>query len=1031
MMIPELKHIDAVQSLYLAFFERLQQSRFSGDIHVDYANRTVLSTDNSVYQVLPQGAVFPSDVDDLVTLCELASESEFTSIVLSPRGGGTGTNGQSLTDGVVVDLSKHLNQILEINAEQGWVRVQTGVVKDQLNAALKPHGLFFAPELSTSNRATIGGMINTDASGQGSCLYGKTRDHVQELQTVLLDGSIICSKSLNDEEFTCAAEQQNRAGLIHRLVDNIHNEHKDDIERVFPKLNRCLTGYDLAHIRDEKEQFNLNNILCGSEGTLGFIAEAKLNVLPIPKATALVIVKYANFEASLRDASHLMETGPTSIETIDSNVLNLAMNDFSWHQVEAFFSDATAVPVAGINLVEYSAESDDVLRENMAALLSQLSTTSVASTGEASTQANSSGAKGTDKASARIGYAVAEGRESVNKIWAMRKNAVGLLGASKGEARPVPFVEDTAVPPEHLADFIMEFRAILDSHNLRYGMFGHVDAGVLHVRPALDMKDPEQEKLAWQISDQVAELTQKYHGLLWGEHGKGVRSEYAPAFFGELYPQLQRIKAVFDPNNQLNPGKIATPSHDSELLKISEVTTRGSVDRQIPVKMWTQFSDAVYCNGNGACHNWNLDDAMCPSWKATRLRTHTPKGRASLIREWLRLLAHNNFDSDAALNHNGGVTSLLTVPSKIINSFRKSKGEYDFSHEVYDSMAACLSCKSCTGQCPIKVDVPEFRSKFLALYHTRYMRPLKDYLVASLETLLPIAAHVPRIYNGLVNFPLSKWVLRKYLGFVDGPNLSTETFKQHGISIANIKQLAQLNQAERDATVVIVQDAFTSYFETPVVVDIAKTIEALGFSVYLAPFNANGKPLHVHGFLNAFTHTAKKNAKCLKQFNQLGISLIGIDPSMTLTYRGEYSKYLSESELPHVALIQEWLSQHTDKLKALPNTPAQTFTLLPHCTEKTNAAASTGQWQSIFAALGHTVAAQAVGCCGMAGTYGHEARNVDTSKTIYAQSWQPAIGTHQDTSVLMATGYSCRCQVQREDGICISHPLQIIRSLLS
>lgn len=1010
-MIPKLNQISQSQSHYLAFLEALKETGFKGDVCPDYANRTVLSTDNSVYQILPQGIVYPSSTDDLTTLTELSNVPKYQDIVLTARGGGTGTNGQSLSDGIVVDISKHMNEIIEINVEERWVRLQTGVVKDQLNAALKPYGLFFAPELSTSNRATIGGMINTDASGQGSCLYGKTRDHVLELKTVLADGSVVHSKTLSDEEFTSIVEQQDRSGLIHRLADNIFKEHKNLIDAVFPKLNRCLTGYDLAHIRDEDNQFNLNNLLCGSEGTLGFIAEAKLNLLPIPKQSALVIVKYADFEASLRDATELMNCGPTSIETIDSKVLNLAMNDFIWHQVETFFKDDTDQEVKGINLVEYTADSEDDLESKMAKLLDKLHS---------------------KEKPARIGYALAMGAGSVNKIWAMRKRAVGLLGNAKGEARPVAFVEDTAVPPENLADFIMEFRSILDQHKLSYGMFGHVDAGVLHVRPALDMKNPEHEKLAWEISDQVAALTQKYKGLLWGEHGKGVRSEYSPAFFGELYPQLQRIKAAFDPYNQLNPGKVATPSANAELLKISEVTTRGEFDRSIPVKTWTTFDTAVYCNGNGACHNWNYNDAMCPSWKGTRLRTHTPKGRASLVREWLRLLGNENTSAEKKLNEINWFSSLRSLPKRISNSYQHRKGEYDFSHEVYDSMAACLACKSCTGQCPIKVDVPEFRSKFLALYHTRYLRPLKDHLVASLEYILPIAAKAPAIYNGITQLGPVKSLLRHVAGFIDGPKLARRQLTKTNAPFADLNTLKRLSETERANTVVIVQDAFTSYFESTLIFDLIEALRTLGFNPVLAPYSPNGKPLHVHGFLAAFKRTATKNAKKIQRYNELGIAVVGVDPSMTLTYRGEYSKYLPSESLPEVKLIQEWLVEKQDILLAhkKKSSRSESFTLLPHCTEKTNASSSMSQWQRIFECLGATLNVKSVGCCGMAGTYGHETRNAETSATIYDQSWRPVVESVDEHTNMVATGYSCRCQVNRFSGVSIQHPLQALLTII-
>ena len=1019
-MIPKLNHLSPVQAHYLDFLNALKQTKFSGDICPDYAHRTVLASDNSVYQVLPQGVVFPKSTNDLIELCTLVSEPEYHDIVLSPRGGGTGTNGQSLTDGIVVDLSKHMNQVLEINAEEGWARVQTGVVKDQLNAALKPHGLFFAPDLSTSNRATIGGMINTDASGQGSCLYGKTRDHVLELQTVLLDGSVLNSHAVNDEEYQCLAEQQDRAGLIHRLVNSIQKEHQDLIDETFPTLNRCMTGYDLAHIRDESGQFNLNNILCGSEGTLGFICEAKLNVIPIPKHFALVIVKYNDFDSSLRDATDLMTAAPTSIETIDSKVLNLAMNDYIWTQVSEFFSEETPVPLQGINLVEYTAETEAELQQKIDNFIAKISPSIP------------------DTNSPRIGYATALGKDAVDKIWAMRKRAVGLLGNANGEARPVPFVEDTAVPPEHLADFILEFREILDAYKLSYGMFGHVDAGVLHVRPALDMKDPEQEKIAWEISDRIAELTRQYHGVLWGEHGKGVRSEYAPQFFGELYPQLQRIKASFDPHNQLNPGKIATPSEELSLLKISEVTTRGAIDRTIAVESWDQYQDAVYCNGNGACFNWNTNDPMCPSWKATRNRIHSPKGRASLIREWLKLVSENSKRSADDFYNKNPITTLLDLPARIKNSYRKSKGDYDFSNEVYDSMAGCLACKSCAGQCPIKVNVPEFRSKFLATYHTRYLRPLKDYLVGALEFLLPWCAKIRPVYNSVMSLPPITYALDKLVGFVDGPKLSKQTLSRSQYNYASTEVLKALGDDKRAKTVVLVQDAFTSYFETQLVIDTYNLLQKLGFNPLIAPYKANGKPLHVHGFLNTFKRVAIKNTKMLNEFTEHGVALVGIDPSMTLTYRGEYTKYLPENmTAPKVQLLQEWLADaltqsDANTMQTSDNSSTQTaFTLLPHCTEKSNASGTLKQWQSIFSAKGLSLNVANVGCCGMSGTYGHESRNKNTSKVIYRQSWQPAIEKIDNTETVLATGYSCRSQVKRENNLIINHPVQALLKAIS
>jgi FAD/FMN-containing dehydrogenase/Fe-S oxidoreductase len=1015
-MIPRLSHEATLSRVYQTLLNRLETDGFEGEINADYANRITLSTDNSIYQVLPQAVVYPKGLNDLVRIAKCVAEPEFKEVTLTPRGGGTGTNGQSLTDGLVVDLSKHMNSILEINPDERWVRVQTGVVKDQLNAALRPYGLFFAPELSTSNRATIGGMINTDASGQGSCLYGKTRDHVLELTSVLLDGTLWTSKPITADELTKLKARDDKVGEIHRTLDRIANEKQALIEAKFPKLNRCLTGYDLAHIYDESGQFNLNSVLCGAEGSLGFIAEAKLNVLPIPTYSALINIKYDSFEASLRDAKDLMTWGPTSIETVDSKVLNLAMEDIIWDTVSDYFPNNEGEPtVQGINLVEYTSDDEADLLRKVGRLKDHLDTV-----------AGQSGKN--------FGYTVALGADEINKIWAMRKKSVGLLGNAQGEKRPIPFVEDTAVPPEHLADFIMAFRAVLDKHALSYGMFGHVDAGVLHVRPAIDMKDEQQVRMIRVITDEVMALTQKYHGLLWGEHGKGVRSEYAPAFFGELYPELQRIKGVFDPCNQLNPGKIATPLlGDAELLKIDAVTTRGEMDRQILDVNRQHFSSAMYCNGNGACYNYDPNDAMCPSWKGTRERQHSPKGRSSLIREWTRLMSQQGVDLPSTRLTSIKSNKISHLFNKVKNQYRKHRGEYDYSHEVHASMMGCLACKSCVGQCPIKVNVPDFRAKFLSLYYDRYFRPAKDYMIAGLELMIPWLAKWPAPYNCLMGSQPIRAFLRQTLGMVDSPLICTHTLekglKARGVALATEPALCALTPDQKEKSVILVQDAFTSFFETQVVLDAIDFLTELGFKVWVAPFTPNGKPLHVHGFLGAFENTAQKSARKLSQLAEQGIPLIGIEPSMTLTYRQEYAK-LSESA-PKVLLMQEWLAEQAFSLDHLSGTLANNeYRLLAHCTEKTTAAASIKLWQRIFEQCGQSLKIQPVGCCGMAGTYGHETQNLETSKKLYQLSWSEVVNDPSLKGRLVATGYSCRSQVKRLDQHTLPHPAQVLLALI-
>jgi len=1025
MTICRLPVEDTLTPLDTRFLRELRASGFEGDIDQSQALRTVLATDNSIYQRYPKAALFPLHAEDVQRIARLLGAPQFREVTVAPRGGGTGTNGQSLTDGIVVDLSRHMNRIVEIDVRSRRVRVEAGVVKDQLNAALKPHGLFFAPELSTSNRATIGGMISTDASGQGSCSYGKTRDHVLALESVLIGGERLSSTPIDASNLEMICGESSEVARVFRVARDIVEQEADLIRERFPPLNRCLTGYDLAHLRDDRGRFDINSVLCGSEGTLGFVVEATLNVLAIPAHAALVNIRYASFMDALRDARALMQHRPLSIETVDSTVLTLARKDIVWTHVADYFPGAESVAegAGGINMVEFSGDDADEVRARVTAFVEHLRC---------------------DSTVRREAITVADGETEVNRVYAMRKRAVGLLGNVSGASRPQPFVEDTAVPPEHLADYIAEFRALLDGFGLRYGMFGHVDAGVLHVRPALDMRDPRQAALVRPISDAVTALTMKYGGLLWGEHGKGVRSEYVPEYFGPLYPALQRLKAAFDPYNQLNPGKIATPAGSAAtLLRIDEVPTRGESDRRIDERVWQRNGEAVHCNGNGACYNFDPNDAMCPSWKATRQRVHSPKGRASLMREWLRLQGEAGMDLTAS-------PSPAALPIRMLNTLRKHQGEDDFSHQVYDAMAGCLACKSCAGQCPVKVNVPEFRSRFLEQYYTRYARPVREYLIGSLEFSVPYIAALPggrRLYNAFMRAAPVKSMLHRVAGIVDSPLLSTTRWRavtnRWDVEPATDETLGRLTDAQRERSVVLVQDAFTRFFETQVVVAFIELATHLGYRVFVAPYMANGKPLHVQGFLRAFERTASRTATRLAALAEYDVPLVGVDPAMTLVYRQEYRKVAGAETCPRVLLPQEWLIDALNRsdgdARTYDGDPAR-YRLLAHCTERTNEPTSAALWREVFARAGLSLTLPASGCCGMSGTYGHESCNVATSKKIFEQSWARHVDewvsageTRPQTdssSELLATGYSCRCQTTRLRGRRLRHPIEALLDTL-
>lgn len=1012
-MIPTLNPELALDASVVAFTKALVNAGFTGDIETQYASRLAVATDNSIYQALPQAVLLPRSTDDLVIMTSLAQTSSFTHLKFSPRGGGTGTNGQALTEHIVVDLSRHMRQILELNLQERWVRVQAGVIKDQLNAFLKPYGFFFAPDLSTSNRATIGGMINTDASGQGSLVYGKTSDHVLALKTVLIDGNVLNTHKMSTFEAEHRAELPNSIGRIYQQVLKTCRDNRADILEKFPRLNRFLTGYDLEHVfNDDLSEFDLSRVITGSEGSLGFVAEAKLTITPIAKYKCLVNIQYDSFESALRNSPFLVEAQATSVETMDSKVLNLARTDIIWHQVKDFIADIPGKTMLGLNIVEYNTEDEADITDKLARLTARL---------DAAIAAEEAGI---------IGYQITFDPAAISAIYAMRKKSVGLLGNTPGRQKPLAFAEDTAVPPENLADFILEFRALLDKHGLHYGMFGHVDAGVLHVRPALDLCDPEQEKLLRTLSDDVVALTAKYGGLMWGEHGKGYRSEYGPAFFGEsLFTELRKIKAAFDPRNRVNPGKICTPLASADRLVSVDDQKRAWFDKQIPVAVKDSFDSSLNCNGNGLCFNYEESSPMCPSSKITKDRRHSPKGRAGLMREWLRLMQLQGVDvlaSEQQLNEKGqGITALW---QKLQNSWSKRQGEPDFSHEVKEAMDGCLACKACAGQCPVKVDVPTFRARFLQLYHSRYLRPAKDYVVANIERTAPLLAKMPSMVNFFLKRSLVQKGLAQGVGYVDTPLLSVPTLAERVQERYrfDLAELTALSASERANTVLLVQDPFTSFYEADLVADALALLEKLGFNPILLPFLPNGKPQHVKGFLREFAQTAKTAAEFFNQLHALDLPLLGLDASLVLVYRDEYNKSLGSQRGDfHVQLFHEWLQG-----KPLPTVAnSNEFALLAHCTEKTALPATEKAWQQIFERMGLVLKPVSVGCCGMAGTYGHEKQQLENSKALFELSWRKPV-EHYGNARLLVTGFSCRSQVKRLVGDKPRHPLQALLALL-
>lgn len=1004
--LPYLESRQIDQPYVADYLAQLRLAGFAGDCHLDYGTRLISATDNSVYQQLPQAVVYPKTSEDLNHLMRVLQQDpdHYKDIHFAPRGGGTGTNGQSLGTGIIVDCSKYLTQILSFDPDQHLVTVQPGVVLDQLNDFLKPHGFFFPPSVSTSSRATLGGMTGTDASGKGSRIYGKVSDYIDEMTMVLHNGDNFVSRSVTGEALQTCLARQDYIGDIYRFLHQALQENQQEIECQFPKMNRGLTGYNLQKSLTQDGVMDLSYLFAGAEGSLGFIKEIRFRVLPIPKYKALLSVRYDQFNAALEGVQTLLPAEPAAIEVIDDKILTLAQADIIWTQVQSVIGGETDPrPCLGMNFVEFVSDDAEDL-QNQIIRAEQLLV--------ADQQQNNH----------ILGWNTALEASDIAAIWEMRKKSVGLLGSLQGQRRAIPFVEDTAVPPENLAPFIREFRQILDAHQVDYGMFGHADVGCLHVRPTLDLCDGDDFVRFRQISDQVTELTLKYGGLLWGEHGKGYRGEYSPFFFGpQLYGLLQQIKTLFDPQNRFNPGKIAMPTdREAEgLTAIDAPPFRADFDLDISSDLQTEFPKALQCNGNGACFNWDVMDPMCPSYKVTGNRLFSPKGRAGLLREWLRLrslVASGNENNPGAIGERA-----------------------DFSHQLYESFQACLSCKACATQCPVKVDIPEMKSKFLSLYHQRYRRPARDYFIAILEVFLSKSQAIAQLQNWVQSWEVTKWGMQKSLGIVDLPKRRAEKIfgksgflAKTGILPADHKYLSALTGEARQKTVLLLLDSFTTYFEDPALKGHIRLLQLLGYQVYYLPCHPNGKALHVKGFLKQFARLTAKIHDYFVPYQQLDLPIIAVDGATALMFRQEYPKTFPQQTWIKPVLIHEFL---VTELKQQPKSEGQQegltdIALFGHCTEKTAISMTEKNWQKIFSHYNYKLSPVKVGCCGMAGLYGHEAENAQNSFNIFQQSWQPKLAYYQDHQVAV-TGFSCRCQMERFGYEKPAHPAEILANLLA
>jgi FAD/FMN-containing dehydrogenase/Fe-S oxidoreductase len=1050
-ILPILKIDPNIEPSHLSFFDALIANGYQGEISTEYAQRIVGSTDNSIYQILPHAILMPKNHEDVVIIMRLIAKPEFRHIYLTARGGGTGTNGQSLNHGLIVDMRKYCNHILEFNQAEQWITVQAGVVLDQLNDFLKEQPakdqtLFFAPNLSPSNRATIGGMINTDAAGEGSRIYGKTSEHVLEVKAVFLGGH----EKISDIQMTALSV----------LFEN----NQQIIEEDLPKLKRFVTGYDLVNSYQD-HSLNLTRLLCGAEGSLCIITEAKLKLTKKFRYSKMLVLKYQDFDSALGDTDLILKYNPNSIETVDHRIIEVAKNNPIFNKIKGILSE-NIDKIKAIHLVEFQGNDKDDVSTRFDACK------------KACIDQNHSDF---------LGHSETEEEDVIEDLWDFRKKSVGLLAKLKlpDDKQPIAFVEDTVVPPEKLQAYIREFRAILDQEKVNYGMFGHVDVGCLHVRPALNMREKADEDQLLRISNAVFELTRKYGGVIWGEHGKGFRSAYSPQIFGpRLYPMLQQIKAIFDPFGQLNPGKIATPNDQTQLVSIQS-SLRGAQDRLIHHVAQKDYDLSIRCNGNGQCLDYDHNHLMCPSSHVSRNRIHTPKGRAGVMREWLKQISIQSpgyipSRQTAALSSHWGTFKWIKAlaqakwyQKKSSNLFdpqvttKISQAKTDFNHEVYDAMSGCLSCKACATACPVKVDIPDLKSQFLAMYHSRYPRPIHDFMVAGLEHSLKYMGMFPKVSN--FKLRLFSPLIQKLFGMVDIPLLDEKNLEKElqsidqgdkkSIFLSTLEKMPDLiqqtlgqsqnTQDHSHQAVILILDAFHQYYEVSIVKACVQLLVALGLKVFVVKDMINGKALHVKGFLSTFHQIVKHNQSYLKQLADTKLKMICLEPAVALTFSDEYPKILGidQDQDPKaigfkVELLQVWLDSYLSHHQEInQNQENQKFSntlsyaLYSHCTERTFVSSAPKDWENIFKKFGICLSLKEVGCCGMCGAFGHEADHYEESKAIFEQSWQKSLDQMEaidDASktnlseLVLTTGYSCRSQVKRFKGFKIKNPVEIL-----
>jgi FAD/FMN-containing dehydrogenase/Fe-S oxidoreductase len=937
--------------------ERLE-SCIEGEVRFDAVTRALYSNDASVYQIEPLGAVIVKSREDLIQTVRACAEFR---VPLTMRGGGTSQAGQAIGAGLQVDTSKYYSQILELNAEEQWVRVQPGIVLDELNLALRPHGLRFAPDVSTASRATIGGMIANNSSGARSVLYGKTIDHILELEVVMADGSIAHLGTSIDSLPGSLAEQ------CTATVRDLAAEHADEIDRRYPKVLRRVGGYNLDEFVPGREPFNTAKIIAGSEGTLAVILEAKLNLVRLPKEKAVLVVQFRELLEALEATPLILQHKPSAVEVMDSFILDHTRLSPALQRVRETFVEGEP---GALLCIEFYADTKEDLPPRLSALEEDLT-------------AN------------QFGYRFYHATELAQqaRVWNLRESALGLSMTMKEDAKSLSFVEDTAVAPEKLRDFIERFLALIRRHETNAGIYAHASVGCLHVRPVVNMKTADGIRKFETIANEVSDLVLEFGGALSGEHGDGlVRSPFMQKMFGPvLYEAFRTVKRTFDPHGILNPGKIVDSPGLTENLRFGAGYISPNPPTFFDFSEYGGMGGAVeMCSGLGVCRK-KLEGTMCPSYMATRDEKDVTRGRANVLR-----LAMTNRLQDAGLDDQG----------------------------VYESLDLCLECRACKSECPVGVDMARFKSEFLASYWQTRGTSAEAKVLGNIRTIAKLGSPFAPFINRITNLTPIRHLNEALLGIDHRrtlPQMASRT----------LESLVR-NRNAPDATTLLFNDTFTNYYDPEIGIAAWDVLHSGGLRVAVAPNHCCGRPMISKGLLREATELAKRNTHALYEAASSGKKLIFCEPSCLSAMREDAPALLRGEEQRKARVIADACVSFEEIAAGLPiqwSAGPPKILLHGHCHQKSMGLVPAAL--NLMAKIpGSAVTDLDSGCCGMAGSFGYSKDHFDVSRMIGERKLFPQIRAKEESTAVVAAGTSCRHQICDFTGAKPVHPAILMRSLI-